>query len=133
MSRRDKKEDPDVPVRSADSPASDANPDGRDLRLKFKSKSPALDRVEFRFSSDWTPLYFQRGDERYLLNWPDVESAFSLYFLGCVVWRKGNEFAPFLFGADSGDAPLAKQLGGAKYQAGHKSHELFFGENPKNA
>lgn len=118
----------------AATPASAAKTSGRYLQLKFKGDPPVLDRIEFRFSSgsDWRPSYFQRGDEQFPLNWPDVESALSLCFLGYVDWRNGNGSGPFLFGADAVDATLAKQLSGAIYQTGHKIHELFFGENPTN-
>jgi tetratricopeptide (TPR) repeat protein len=133
MGKKAKKEAaPNIRSGPTNSPASQAKQDGRYLQLKFKGDTPTLDRVEFRFCSSWKPSYFQRGDEKSPLNWPDVESAFSLCFLGYVGWQLTQKPGPFLFGTELTHAGFAKQLSGAIYQTGHKIHELFYGENPKS-
>lgn len=112
---------------------SKAKRDGRHLLLKFKDVPPYLDRIEFRFNSSLWPSYFQRGDEKHPLNWPDVEFAISLCFLAYIDWFLSKKPGQFLFGAEKTDARLAKQLSNAIYQPKHEIHDLLYGDTPKMA
>jgi tetratricopeptide (TPR) repeat protein len=108
---------------------SEAKQKGRYLRLTFRGD--LLDRVEFRFAEKWVTPYLQRGDERFPLNWPDVEVAFSLCFLDYIIWVRSKKSGVFLFGVEAADVGFAKQLSSAIYQTTHKIHQVFFGENLK--
>jgi hypothetical protein len=113
--------------------ASAAKLSGRYLRLKFAGES--LTRIEFRFNSEsqWKPAFFERGHQQFPLNWPELEPALGLCFLGYVAAHLGEETKPFLFGTDEADSNLARVLSRAIYQTSHDIRNLFYGENPNDS
>jgi parallel beta-helix repeat protein len=112
---------------------SPAKQTGRYLRLKFERKPPSLKYIGFRYSSDpaWSLRFYERGNKQNLLNWPDVERAISLCFVGYVKWAVTKSSGPYLFGSEPSAAKFAKQLSGAISQTAHDIHQLFLGFNPK--
>jgi hypothetical protein len=120
-------------VKPADLRVSDARKIGRRLRLKFRSSSIYLDRIEFKFNTEFALSYFDRnGVEGHVLRWHDLEAALSLCFLGYVEWLMSKKSGRYFFGAMTEDASMARQLSGAINQNRHAIHALFLGDNPKS-
>lgn len=111
---------------------STAKKEGRRLLLQFIGEPACLDRIEFTFKSGKKPTFLERGNDQHPLDWPEVESAFSLCLLGYVEWVMSKKPGRFRFGVTSGESKLAKKISRAIYQSKHEIHNLFFGDNPRS-